>query len=239
MTTVYPKIGRALRSTIAGASAGTLIEWYDFFLYGAVAGILAKTFFSGLPDYTAYLFSSLTFAAGFLVRPVGAAIFGSLGDRWGRKNTFLITMTIMGCATVIVGFIPSYGDIGLAAPIILIAARLMQGLAVGGEYGGAATFVAEHSPPGIRGFTTSFIQLTCTMGLLLALLIVLVVRTIFGESEFQTWAWRIPFLLSAILLVIAIWIRRRLDESSLFKQHLEEGTLSKTLSEKIFPPAAI
>jgi MFS family permease len=218
---------KTLKFTVAGASAGTLIEWYDFFLYGAIAPVLAKTFFSGLAESTAYLFALLTFAAGFLVRPLGALIFGGIGDRWGRKNTFLLTMSIMGAATMAVGFIPSYTQIGLAAPVLLISVRLLQGMAVGGEYGGAATFIAEHSPNEIRGLTTSFIQLTCTLGLFLALLVVVLVRAATGVSVFEAWAWRIPFLISAILLAIAIWIRLRLDESAMFKRRAEEGTLSR------------
>lgn len=218
-----PSGKRGIWLTLSGAASGTLIEWYDFFLYGAVASILAKNFFSGLPESTAYLFSLLTFAAGFLVRPLGSLLFGHIGDLWGRKNTFLVTMVLMGISTVSVGFLPTYIEAGFLAPVLLITARLIQGLAVGGEYGGAAIFIAEHCPSDKRGYYTSFIQLTCTFGLFLALLAVVLVRSIMGEEVFQSWGWRIPFLGSALLLVVAVWIRLKLDESPIFNQMVADG----------------
>lgn len=220
------RVTGSIARTIAGSSAGTLIEWYDFFLYGAITSILAKTFFSGLSEELSYLFALLTFAAGFMVRPVGSILFGYFGDRWGRKNTFLSTLMLMGIATLSVAFIPSFAEIGIAAPILLVSARIVQGLAVGGEYGGAATYISEHSPSGRRGFTTSFIQLTCSMGLLLALAVVLALRMMFGDKAFEEGIWRGAFILSAALLVIAFWIRRKLDKSAMFKLRREEGTLS-------------
>jgi MFS family permease len=215
------------RLVIAGASAGTVFEWYDFYLYGSLATFITEHFFSGVNATTGYIFALLAFAAGFAVRPFGAIVFGRLGDLWGRKNTFLVTMTLMGLATFIVGLLPSYGQIGVAAPVLLILMRLIQGLALGGEYGGAATYVAEHAPPGKRGLYTSWIQTTATFGLFLSLIVIILVRTRLGEDAFKAWGWRIPFLASAVLLVVSLWIRLRLNESPVFQQMVAEGSTSK------------
>lgn len=204
--------------TITASSLGTVFEWYDFFLFGAVATVIADQFFRSAGTTMAFIFTLATFAVGFAVRPLGAALFGSIGDRVGRKRTFLITMVIMGAATVAVGLIPNYAQWGLAAPALLIVARVLQGLAMGGEYGGAAVYVAEHAPAGTRGFHTSFIQITATAGLVMALVVVLVTRSIFGEDAFREWAWRLPFLISVLLLIISIWIRLKLRESPEFEE---------------------
>ncbi|WP_309606303.1 MFS transporter [Phenylobacterium sp.] len=215
------------RRVIAGASAGTVFEWYDFYLYGSLAGFITEHFFSGVNATTGYIFALLAFAAGFAVRPFGAIVFGRLGDLWGRKNTFLVTMTLMGLATFVVGLLPGYDRIGVAAPVALIVMRLIQGLALGGEYGGAATYVAEHAPPGKRGLYTSWIQTTATLGLFLSLIVIIVVRTRLGEDAFKAWGWRIPFLASALLLIVSLWIRLRLNESPVFQKMVDEGTTSK------------
>ena len=212
---------------IAGASVGTVFEWYDFYLYGSLATFITHHFFSGVNETTGYIFALLAFAAGFAVRPFGAVVFGRLGDLWGRKNTFLVTMLLMGFSTFVVGLLPSYESIGVLAPILLIAMRLLQGLALGGEYGGAATYVAEHAPPGKRGLYTSWIQTTATFGLFLSLLVILIVRTNIGEDAFKAWGWRIPFLVSILLLGVSLWIRLRLNESPVFQKMLDEGTTSK------------
>ncbi|WP_399679554.1 MFS transporter [Xenophilus sp.] len=220
------------RKVIFASSLGTVFEWYDFYLYGSLAGIIAKQFFSGLDAGAAFIFALLAFAAGFLVRPFGAIVFGRLGDMIGRKYTFLVTILIMGLSTFIVGLLPSYATIGVAAPVILIALRMLQGLALGGEYGGAATYVAEHAPHGRRGAYTSWIQTTATLGLFLSLLVILGVRTGFGEDAFAAWAWRIPFLVSILLLGISVWIRLSLNESPAFQKMKAEGKTSKApLSE--------
>jgi MFS family permease len=211
---------------IAASSVGTMFEWYDFYLYGSLAAIIAKQFFSALNPTSAYIVALLAFAAGFFVRPFGALLFGRLGDLIGRKYTFLITIIIMGSSTFLVGLIPSYESIGVAAPIILIALRLLQGLALGGEYGGAATYVAEHAPNGKRGFYTSFIQITATFGLFLSLIVILLCRNALGK-EFDTWGWRIPFWISFFLLLISVYIRLQLQESPLFQQMKAEGRGSK------------
>ena len=211
---------------VIASSIGTVFEWYDFYLYGSLATIIARQFFSGLNPASAFIFALLAFAAGFAVRPFGAILFGRLGDLIGRKHTFLITIVIMGFSTFLVGVLPTYASIGVAAPVLLIALRLLQGLALGGEYGGAATYVAEHAPPGRRGFYTSFIQITATFGLLLSLIVILVCRKILG-AEFDTWGWRIPFLISAALLLISVYIRLQLQESPLFQQMKAEGRQSK------------
>ncbi|MGN0858701.1 MAG: MFS transporter [Stenotrophomonas sp.] len=216
------------KKVIFASSLGTVFEWYDFFLYGSLAAIIAKQFFSGVNETTGMIFALLAFAAGFFVRPFGAAFFGSLGDRIGRKYTFLVTILIMGISTFLVGVLPNYNTIGFAAPVILIILRLLQGLAMGGEYGGAATYVAEHAPEGKRGLYTSFIQSTATMGLFMSLLIILVCRMTLGTEEFEAWGWRIPFLVSIILLGISVWIRLQLSESPLFQQMKAEGKGSKT-----------
>jgi MFS family permease len=206
------------RKVIFASSLGTVFEWYDFYLYGSLAAIIAKQFFSGLDAGAAFIFALLAFAAGFLVRPFGAIVFGRLGDMIGRKYTFLVTILIMGLSTFIVGLLPTYATIGVAAPVILIALRMLQGLALGGEYGGAATYVAEHAPHGKRGAYTSWIQTTATLGLFLSLMVILGVRTITGEEAFADWGWRIPFLVSIALLGISVWIRLSLNESPAFQK---------------------
>src|ERR1700751_2307304 len=215
------------RKVIFASSLGTVFEGYDFYIYGTLGAFLAKYFFSSVPPAVGFIFALLAFAAGFAVRPFGALIFGRLGDMIGRKYTFLITMTLMGIGTFFIGLIPSYETWGLAAPIVLIALRLVQGLALGGEYGGAATYVAEHAPKDKRGYYTSWIQTTATLGLFLALLLILGIRTWMGEESFGDWGWRIPFLLSGILLIISIWIRLSLNESPVFQRMKDEGTTSK------------
>jgi len=215
------------RKVIFASSLGTVFEWYDFYLYGSLSAIIAAQFFSGVNPTAAFIFALMAFAAGFAVRPFGAIVFGRLGDLVGRKYTFLITIMIMGLSTFIVGVLPSYATWGIAAPIILIVLRLFQGLALGGEYGGAATYVAEHAPHGRRGFYTSWIQTTATLGLFLSLLVILGTRTWLGEEEFAAWGWRIPFLLSILLLAVSVWIRLTLSESPVFKRMKEEGKTSK------------
>jgi len=215
------------RFVIVASSLGTVFEWYDFYLYGSLAGIIGAQFFSAYPPATRDIFALLAFAAGFLVRPFGAIVFGRVGDIVGRKYTFLVTIVIMGLSTFIVGLLPNAATIGFAAPVILIALRLAQGLALGGEYGGAATYVAEHSPQGKRGYYTSFIQTTATLGLFLSLLVILFTRTALGEADFAAWGWRIPFLVSIFLLGISVWIRLRLNESPVFQKMKDEGKGSK------------
>ena len=215
------------RKVIFASSLGTVFEWYDFYLYGSLAVIIAKQFFSGLNDTSAFIFALLAFAAGFAVRPFGALFFGRMGDLLGRKQTFLITILIMGLSTFLVGILPSYASIGVAAPIILIVLRLLQGLALGGEYGGAATYVAEYADPKKRGLATSWIQTTATMGLFLSLLVILACRLVLGTEAFEAWGWRIPFLLSSVLLGISVYIRLQLDESPMFKEMKEHGKGSK------------
>ncbi|WP_207913125.1 MULTISPECIES: MFS transporter [unclassified Bradyrhizobium] len=215
------------RFVILASSLGTVFEWYDFYLYGSLASIIGAQFFSAYPPATRDIFALLAFAAGFLVRPFGAIVFGRIGDIVGRKYTFLVTILIMGLSTFIVGLLPNAATIGIAAPIILIVLRLAQGLALGGEYGGAATYVAEHAPNGKRGYYTSFIQTTATLGLFLSLLVILFTRSALGEADFAAWGWRIPFLVSVLLLGISVWIRLRLNESPIFQKMKEEGKSSK------------
>ncbi|MGJ5176001.1 MFS transporter [Bradyrhizobium oligotrophicum] len=215
------------RFVILASSLGTVFEWYDFYLYGSLASIIGAQFFSAYPPATRDIFALLAFAAGFLVRPFGAIVFGRIGDIVGRKYTFLVTILIMGLSTFIVGILPNADTIGFAAPVILIGLRLLQGLALGGEYGGAATYVAEHAPMGKRGYYTSFIQTTATMGLFLSLLVILFTRTIIGEADFAKWGWRVPFLVSVLLLGVSVWIRLRLNESPVFQKMKEEGKSSK------------
>ncbi|WP_017523232.1 MFS transporter [Pusillimonas noertemannii] len=222
------------RRVIFASSLGTVFEWYDFYLYGSLAAIIAAHFFSGVNPTAGFIFALLAFAAGFAVRPFGALVFGRLGDLVGRKYTFLITILIMGLSTFLVGVLPSYSSIGMAAPVILIILRLLQGLALGGEYGGAATYVAEHAPQNRRGFYTSWIQTTATMGLFLSLLLILGIRSALGEEAFLSWGWRVPFLISAVLLIISVWIRMRLNESPAFKKMKEEGTQSKAPIKESF-----
>ena len=220
------------RKVIFASSLGTVFEWYDFYLYGSLAAIIGAQFFSQFPQATRDIFALLAFAAGFLVRPFGALVFGRLGDMIGRKYTFLVTILIMGISTFIVGVLPNYASIGVAAPVILICLRLLQGLALGGEYGGAATYVAEHAPHGKRGAYTSWIQTTATLGLFLSLLVILGTRTIMGEPAFNDWGWRIPFLVSILLLAVSVWIRLSLSESPAFQKMKAEGKTSKApLSE--------
>src|ERR1700744_4847962 len=215
------------RKVIFASSLGTVFEWYDFYIYGTLGVFLAKYFFSTVPANVAFIFTLLAFAAGFAVRPFGALIFRRLGDMIGRKYTFLITMTLMGVGTFFIGLLPGYATWGIAAPIVLIALRLVQGLVLAGESGGAAIYVAEHAPPNKRGYYTSWIQTTATLGLFMALLLILGIRTWMGEEAFGDWGWRIPFLLSGILLAVSIWIRLSLNESPVFKKMKEEGTTSK------------
>ncbi|BEP93599.1 MFS transporter [Acidovorax sp. A79] len=215
------------RKVIFASSLGTVFEWYDFYLYGSLAAIIAKQFFSGLDAGSAFIFALLAFAAGFIVRPFGAIFFGRLGDMIGRKYTFLVTILIMGLSTFIVGILPTYASIGVAAPVILIALRLLQGLALGGEYGGAATYVAEHAPHGKRGAYTAWIQTTATLGLFLSLMVILGTRTAMGEEAFADWGWRIPFIVSILLLAISVWIRLSMNESPAFQKMKAEGKTSK------------
>ncbi|MCC7227904.1 MAG: MHS family MFS transporter [Burkholderiaceae bacterium] len=222
------------RKVIFASSLGTVFEWYDFYLYGSLAAIIASHFFSGVNPTAAFIFALMAFAAGFAVRPFGALVFGRLGDLVGRKHTFLITIVIMGLSTFLVGVLPSYDSIGMAAPTILIILRLLQGLALGGEYGGAATYVAEHAPHGKRGAYTSWIQTTATLGLFLSLLVILGVRTGIGEEAFKAWGWRIPFLVSVVLLGVSVWIRLQLNESPAFKRMKEEGKTSKAPIKESF-----
>ncbi|MFZ3140658.1 MFS transporter [Polaromonas sp.] len=220
------------RKVIFASSLGTVFEWYDFYLYGSLAAIIARQFFSGLDAGSAFIFALLAFAAGFIVRPFGALVFGRLGDMIGRKYTFLVTIVIMGLSTFIVGLLPSYASIGVAAPVILIALRMLQGLALGGEYGGAAVYVAEHAPEGRRGAYTSWIQTTATMGLFLSLLVILGVRTAVGEVAFADWGWRVPFVVSILLLAVSVYIRLSMNESPAFQKMKAEGRTSKApLSE--------
>ncbi len=214
------------KKVIFASSLGTVFEWYDFYLYGSLAAVIAKQFFSGLDPTSAYIFALLAFAAGFLVRPFGAIVFGRLGDMIGRKYTFLVTILIMGVSTFVVGLLPNYATIGVAAPIILVALRMLQGLALGGEYGGAATYVAEHSPHGKRGLYTSWIQTTATLGLFLSLIVILLCREFTGP-DFEVWGWRIPFLLSIILLGVSVYIRLSMSESPAFQKMKAEGKTSK------------
>jgi MFS family permease len=215
------------RLVIFASSLGTVFEWYDFYIYGTLAVFLAKFFFSNVPANIAFIFTLLAFAAGFAVRPFGALIFGRLGDMIGRKYTFLITMSLMGIGTFFIGVLPGYATWGILAPTVLVGLRLVQGLALGGEYGGAAIYVAEHAPANKRGYYTSWIQTTATLGLFMAILLILGIRTWMGEAAFGDWGWRIPFLLSAILLAVSIWIRLKLNESPLFRRMVEEGKQSK------------
>ena len=215
------------RKVIVASSLGTVFEWYDFYLYGSLAAIIGLKFFSMFDETTRNIFALLAFAAGFLVRPFGALVFGRLGDLVGRKYTFLVTIVIMGASTFLVGILPGSESWGIASAIILIILRCLQGLALGGEYGGAATYVAEHAPNGRRGFYTSFIQITATAGLFLSLLVILVTRSITGEAAFIDWGWRVPFLLSVFLLAISVYIRSQMNESPAFKKMKEEGKGSK------------
>ncbi len=233
MATVAPRpMSAEEKKVIFASSLGTVFEWYDFYLYGSLAAIIAKQFFSGLDEGSAFIFALLAFAAGFIVRPFGALVFGRLGDMIGRKYTFLVTILIMGISTFIVGILPNYATIGVAAPVILIALRMLQGLALGGEYGGAATYVAEHAPQGKRGAYTSWIQTTATLGLFLSLMVILGTRTMIGEAAFADWGWRVPFIVSILLLAVSVYIRLSMNESPAFTKMKAEGKTSKApLSE--------
>jgi MFS family permease len=220
------------RKVLVASSLGTIFEWYDFVLFGSLAGVIAAQFFSKADPATGFIFALLAFSAGFIIRPLGAVVFGRIGDVVGRKYTFLVTIVIMGVATFAVGLLPTYDQIGIAAPCILIALRMLQGLAVGGEYGGAVVYVAEHGTRNRRGFFTSWIQTTGTIGFMLSLIVVLLTRLTVGEANFLAWGWRIPFLLSIILLGISVWIRMSLEESPVFAKMKAVGRVSKApLSE--------
>jgi MFS family permease len=220
-------IDSAHKRVIFASSLGTVFEWYDFYLYGSLITIITKKFFSGMNDTTAFLFALLAFAAGFFVRPFGALVFGRLGDLVGRKYTFLLTIVIMGASTALVGCLPTYETVGITAPILFIVLRLMQGLALGGQYGGAATYISEHAPPGRRGLYTSWIQTTATLGFFLSLLVILACRLAMGPEQFDAWGWRVPFLLSTVLLLISVYIRLQLQESPEFQEIKAAGKLSK------------
>ncbi|URL58551.1 MFS transporter [Luteibacter flocculans] len=220
-------IGTSHKRVIFASSLGTVFEWYDFYLYGSLAAIIGKQFFTGLNETSQFIFALLAFAAGFAVRPFGAIVFGRIGDLIGRKYTFLVTIVIMGTSTFLVGVLPGYSTLGVAAPALLILLRLLQGLALGGEYGGAATYVAEHAPQGKRGLYTSFIQITATFGLFLSLLVILGTRLGLGTETFEAWGWRIPFLISAVLVGVSVYIRMQLQESPVFRQMKAEGKHSK------------
>ncbi|RUT94488.1 MFS transporter, partial [Mesorhizobium sp. USDA-HM6] len=224
---------REEKKVIFASSLGTVFEWYDFYLYGSLAAFIGATFFSPtIPEATRNIFALLAFAAGFLVRPFGALVFGRIGDLVGRKYTFLVTMTIMGLSTFLVGLLPGYASWGIAAPVILIGLRMLQGLALGGEYGGAATYVAEHAPDDRRGYYTSWIQTTATLGLFLSLIVILIVQGSLSKETYANWGWRIPFIVSFLLLAISIWIRLSLSESPTFQRMKDEGKGSKApLSE--------
>ncbi|UYV17158.1 MFS transporter [Porphyrobacter sp. ULC335] len=230
----HHKVTGTEKRVILASSLGTVFEWYDFYLYGLLATIISAQFFSGVNETTGFIFALAAFAAGFAVRPFGALVFGRLGDMVGRKYTFLVTMGLMGFATFTVGLLPNYTSIGVAAPIMLVVLRLLQGLALGGEYGGAATYVAEHAPNNKRGLYTSFIQTTATLGLFAALLVVIGTRTMIGEEAFKEWGWRVPFLISALLLGVSLWIRMQLQESPVFQKMKDEGTNSKAPISEAF-----
>ena len=218
---------RTIRQVVMASSAGTVIEWYDFYVFGTLAPILAPLFFPSSSETAAFLNTLATFGAGFAVRPLGALVFGRVGDMVGRKYAFMVTLLIMGAATAAIGLLPTVASIGIAAPIMLVTLRLLQGLALGGEYGGAAIYVAEHSPPHRRGYFTSFVQATATLGLLVSLIVILGTRAIIGEEAFKVWGWRVPFLLSGFLVVMSYYIRRRMQESPVFSRMKAEGTVSR------------
>ena len=232
-----PVDARTLRHVVLASSLGAMFEWYDFFLYGSLAGVIAQEFFSGLNHNTAIILTLLAFAAGLIVRPFGALVFGRLGDAGGRKRTFLITLLVMGASTFLVGCLPTFAVAGALAPVSLVALRILQGLALGGEYGGAATFVAEHVASRRRGMATSWIQTTGNYGLLLSLMVILVCRHALG-AQFDAWGWRLPFLFSAILLVVSVYIRLSLHESPVFLAMKRRGTISKSPLREAFgrPP---
>ncbi|WP_326541095.1 MFS transporter [Pseudorhodoferax sp.] len=224
---VPPPLSSRQKRALVASSLGTAFEWYDFYLYGAMAALLAQRFFSGVDAGTGFVLALLTLAAGFIVRPAGALLFGRMGDLVGRKYTFIVTLVTMGLATFMIGLLPGYDAVGVAAPVLLVVLRLMQGLALGGEYGGAAAYAAEHAPAGRRGFYTAWLQATAALGLLLALLVVLGTRSVLGEAAFEHWGWRLPFLLSAVLLVAGAWLRRSMLESPAFRRVAEQGRLAQ------------
>ncbi|MFN5614655.1 MAG: MFS transporter, partial [Brevundimonas sp.] len=215
--------GPGQRTVVGASAAGTAFEWYDFFIFGSLTTIIARHFYADVGEATSYILALLTFGVGFVVRPLGALVFGWFGDRTGRKTTFLVTITLMGVATVAIGVLPDYDQIGILAPILLIFLRILQGFALGGEYGGAAIYVAEHAPDHKRGYLTGWIQTTAALGLIGALSVILITRWIVGVEAFDDWGWRIPFLLSAFLLAISLWIRLKLDESPAYKRMEAEG----------------
>jgi MFS family permease len=223
-----------MRLVVVASAAGTVFEWYDFFVYGALASVIAPLFFAGLPDAQAFVFTLLTFAVGFVVRPLGALVFGKIGDSAGRKGAFLITISIMGVATFAIGLLPTAQAVGIWAPVLLVSCRVLQGFALGGEYGGAAIYVAEHANPKKRGWETGWIQVSAAFGLAGALLVVLICRATLGEDAFKAWGWRIPFLLSVVLLAISVWIRLQLSESPAFQKLKDEGQLSKRAYHESF-----
>lgn len=215
-------------TVVLASSAGTIIEWYDFYLYGSLAVFFSTLFYPDNDPTIAVLISVATFATGFVIRPFGALVFGSLGDRLGRKHTFLLTLLLMGLSTTLVGFLPTYSSVGYAAPIALVVLRLVQGLAIGGEYGGAVIYVAEHAPEDRRGFFTSFIQTTATVGFFVAILVVLACRLSLGEDAFRAWGWRVPFMLSALLVLLSIYLRLKLSESPVFQEMRHSGNISRS-----------
>jgi MFS family permease len=219
---------------VAASPAGTAFEWYDFFIFGTLTAIITRNFFTGVDETVGFILALATFGVGFGVRPLGALVFGRIGDRMGRKGAFLITITLMGVATILIGLLPTYGQIGIVAPILLVFLRIVQGFALGGEYGGAAIYVAEHAPDNKRGFLTSWIQTSAAFGLVGALAVILATRTALGEEAFAEWGWRIPFLLSAVLLAISLWIRLRLEESPTFEKMKAEQGVSKAPYREAF-----
>ena len=223
-----------IRMVVGAAAAGTVFEWYDFYIYGSILTVIASQFFGGVNETAAYVFTLLGFFAGFIARPFGALVFGRIGDRVGRKQAFIITISIMGGATFVIGLLPTYSQVGILAPILLISMRVLQGFAVGGEYGGAVIYVAEHAPADKRGFYTSWLQTTAAAGLVAALLVVLGTRRWVGEEAFFEWGWRVPFLLSILLLTISLWVRMRLHESPVFEKIRAEGAISKARLHNIF-----
>jgi len=226
---------RQLRRVVVASAAGTTFEWYDFFIFGSLASIIAKRFFTGVDETSGFIFALLVFAAGFAVRPLGALVFGHVGDRLGRKGAFIVTISLMGLATFAIGLLPTFDQVGIAAPILLVALRICQGFAIGGEYGGAAIYVAEHAKAGRRGYLTSWIQTSAAFGLGGALIVILVTRTAMGEEAFTDWGWRIPFLLSIGLFALSLWIRLKLEESPLFRRIQARGEIAKSpLAESFF-----
>jgi MFS family permease len=229
-----------IRTVIAASAAGTAFEWYDFYIYGTLAPLFGKLFFPGSSPAAGFLLALATFGVGFAVRPIGAALFGTFGDRFGRKTTFLVTITLMGLATTAIGLLGTYAQWGIAAPILLVTLRALQGLAVGGEYGGAVIYVAEHAPPEKRGFYTGFIQIGATTGFSLSLLVVLATNAMVGEAAWETWGWRVPFILSLVLLAISLWMRLKLSESPVFAAMQQAGEVAKSpLREAYATPARL